>query len=160
MKERQAGDSHFSPACLYTKEYCVSINRRGILRLLPGVPAAIKAAQKQAEDLVGASVADPARDLMDMDYEDHLISRRGSKLVKFLKSIGIPDWKKKEIRRYARRSRRLDPDIAALRSISLSAKLNMQWRRNEIQQSERLLPSILEAEERNAWLKNNESDYF
>jgi hypothetical protein len=30
----------------------------------------------------------------------------------------------------ARRSRTIDPDIAAMRSVSMSAKLDMQWKRN------------------------------
>ncbi|MGE0627400.1 MAG: hypothetical protein AB7O43_06200 [Hyphomicrobiaceae bacterium] len=44
--------------------------------------------------------------------------------------IGVPDWKQEDLREDARRSRTLDPDIAAMRSLSLDAKLRMQWERN------------------------------
>lgn len=47
-----------------------------------------------------------------------------------IRDIGIPDWKKDDLRDDARRSRTLDPDIAAMKSFSLSAKMRMQWERN------------------------------
>ncbi|MCC2097971.1 MAG: hypothetical protein KDJ29_13825 [Hyphomicrobiales bacterium] len=47
-----------------------------------------------------------------------------------IKDIGIPDWKREDLRDDARRSRTLDPDIAAMKSFSLSAKMRMQWERN------------------------------
>lgn len=47
-----------------------------------------------------------------------------------IKDIGMPDWKKDDLREDARRSRTLDPDIAAMKSFSLSAKMRMQWERN------------------------------
>ncbi|MGE3247553.1 MAG: hypothetical protein AB7F96_22590 [Beijerinckiaceae bacterium] len=47
-----------------------------------------------------------------------------------IKDIGMPDWKRDDLREDARRSRTLDPDIAAMKSFSLSAKMRMQWDRN------------------------------
>ncbi len=47
-----------------------------------------------------------------------------------LKELGIPDWKKEDLWEDARRSRTLDPDIASMRSLSLSAKMQKQWKRN------------------------------
>lgn len=47
-----------------------------------------------------------------------------------VKEIGIPDWKREDLRDDARRSRTLDPDIAAMKSFSLAAKMRMQWDRN------------------------------
>jgi hypothetical protein len=47
-----------------------------------------------------------------------------------IKDIGIPEWKREDLRDDARRSRTLDPDIAAMKSFSLSAKMRMQWERN------------------------------
>jgi hypothetical protein len=47
-----------------------------------------------------------------------------------IKDIGIPDWKREDLRDDARRSRTLDPDIAAMKSFSLSAKMRLQWERN------------------------------
>lgn len=54
--------------------------------------------------------------------------RRG--LWEFIAEVGMPDWKRDDLMADARRSRTLDPDIAAMRSLSLSAKMNMQWERN------------------------------
>lgn len=48
----------------------------------------------------------------------------------FIQDTGMPDWKHEDLKGDARRSRTLDPDIAALRSVSLSGKMNMQWDRN------------------------------
>ncbi len=47
-----------------------------------------------------------------------------------IKDIGIPEWKREDLRDDARRSRTLDPDIAAMKSFSLGAKMRMQWDRN------------------------------
>lgn len=47
-----------------------------------------------------------------------------------IKDIGMPDWKKDDLREDSRRSRTLDPDIAAMKSFSLQAKMRMQWERN------------------------------
>lgn len=53
--------------------------------------------------------------------------------------IGIPEWKKIDLREDARRSRTLDPDIASMRSLSLSAKMRKQWDRNYDQLIERAM---------------------
>ncbi|MDP4593127.1 MAG: hypothetical protein NWT00_01000 [Beijerinckiaceae bacterium] len=47
-----------------------------------------------------------------------------------IKDIGIPEWKREDLRDDARRSRTLDPDIASMKSFSLNAKMRMQWERN------------------------------
>lgn len=47
-----------------------------------------------------------------------------------IKDVGIPEWKREDLRDDARRSRTLDPDIAVMKSFSLSAKMRMQWERN------------------------------
>ncbi len=47
-----------------------------------------------------------------------------------IKEIGMPEWKKDDLWEDARRCRTLDPDIASMRSMSLTAKMNMQWQRN------------------------------
>lgn len=44
--------------------------------------------------------------------------------------LGVPEWKRDDLRDDARRSRTLDPDIASMRSLSLSAKMRRQWDRN------------------------------
>lgn len=51
-------------------------------------------------------------------------------LWEFIREVGMPDWKSEDLKADARRSRTLDPDIASLKSVSLSGKMNMQWERN------------------------------
>ncbi len=59
---------------------------------------------------------------------DPMPEKRG--LWDFIRDVGMPDWKHEDLKADARRSRTLDPDIASLKSVSLSAKMNMQWERN------------------------------
>lgn len=47
-----------------------------------------------------------------------------------IRDMGVPDWKREDLREDARRNRTLDPDIAGLRSFSLTAKMRLQWQRN------------------------------
>lgn len=47
-----------------------------------------------------------------------------------LGEMGVPDWKRDDLRDDAKRSRTLDPDIASMRSLSLNAKMHRQWDRN------------------------------
>lgn len=47
-----------------------------------------------------------------------------------IKDLGMPDWKKDDLWDDAKRSRTIDPDIASMRSLSMNAKLQMQWKRN------------------------------
>jgi hypothetical protein len=54
-----------------------------------------------------------------------------------IKDLGMPDWKKDDLWTDARRSRTIDPDIAGMRSLSMNAKLQMQWKRNYQQLVER-----------------------
>ena len=48
----------------------------------------------------------------------------------FIKDVGMPEWKRDDLMADARRNRTLDPDIASLRSVSLTRKMQMQWDRN------------------------------
>lgn len=47
-----------------------------------------------------------------------------------ISEMGVPDWKRADLREDAKRNRTLDPDIASMRSLSLNAKMRMQWERN------------------------------
>ena len=47
-----------------------------------------------------------------------------------IRDMGVPDWKNEDLREDSRRSRTLDPDLAAMKSFALSAKMRMQWQRN------------------------------
>ena len=128
--------------------------------MLPAIPAAARAAQQAAaEALTGTSVVPPSNPYDDPDlYMPR--SRKGRKLVRLLKEIGLPDWKKREIRRHARRNRTLDPDIASLQSVSLSGKVAIQWRRNEAKAHATLFDRIIDREAEEEWHKANDSEYF
>jgi len=47
-----------------------------------------------------------------------------------IQDLGMPEWKREDLREDARRNRTLDPDIASMRSLSLSAKMRKQHERN------------------------------
>lgn len=79
---------------------------------------------------------------------------RGRALVEILKFAGIPDFKKEEWDFRAKRtSRQLDPDIASLHSISISAAMQMQYNRNRKKYEEEFFASLIGEEERSSWLK-------
>jgi hypothetical protein len=47
-----------------------------------------------------------------------------------ISELGVPDWKREDLREDAKRNRTLDPDIASMRSLSLNAKMCRQWEHN------------------------------
>ena len=47
-----------------------------------------------------------------------------------IKELGMPEWKRDDLWDDAKRSRTIDPDIASMRSLSMQAKLEKQWKRN------------------------------
>ena len=47
-----------------------------------------------------------------------------------IRDMGVPDWKREDLREDSRRSRTLDPDLAAMKSFALGTKMRMQWQRN------------------------------
>lgn len=64
------------------------------------------------------------------DHSEWLLGRvQRSKLLRAF----MPEWWRRQVRVQARNIRVLDPDIASLRSVSVSAKLHMQWARVERQ---------------------------
>lgn len=62
-----------------------------------------------------------------LDYDDDSTTRS---LWDAIKELGMPEWKRDDLWDDAKRSRTIDPDIASMRSVSMSAKLDMQWERN------------------------------
>lgn len=89
---------------------------------------ATKQAASEAAHLAGADAAGPLVQEQAASGPPPIGERRF--LDAFLEN-GIPAWKRRDIRQQARWSRTLDPDIAAMRSLSLDAKLRKQWSRNE-----------------------------
>ncbi|HUS98606.1 MAG TPA: hypothetical protein VMX97_17915 [Hyphomicrobiaceae bacterium] len=62
------------------------------------------------------------------DFDDDSTPTRS--LWEAIRDLGMPEWKKEDLWADAKRSRTIDPDIAAMRSLSMNAKLDMQWKRN------------------------------
>lgn len=139
----------------------MKVSRRGIFKMLPAVPMAVKQAQKEAEKLVGASIDNPRDEyLFSRDFGERE-GMKGSALVRFLRNLGgLPGWKQRELRRDARRNRRLDPDVAALQSVSLSGKLAIQANRTEKRMTERYFGNLIEDEERDEFLRKHGIDWL
>lgn len=120
----------------------IQATRRKFLSLLGASPIAAQQFVKEKELLdagfstLGNVAGGTAPSSCNGMGEDNL------RLLKLLKNIGIPDWKKKEIRQAAKYNRALDPDIAALRSVSTSHKIRMQWRKNEEEITESFLEGL------------------
>jgi hypothetical protein len=76
----------------------------------------------------------------------------GRNLVAFLRQ-GMPPFKEYELRSRARQSRLLDPDLAAMRSLSVTAALRIQWERNYQHIKEDWLGSYLRDEQRDEWIE-------
>ncbi|MFV0297473.1 MAG: hypothetical protein ACK5JT_15260 [Hyphomicrobiaceae bacterium] len=90
--------------------------------------AAIAEAQRVAQMEAGGISTYSDSLYTSVAVPDETPTTRG--LWDFIRDVGMPDWKKQDLMEDARRSRTLDPDIASLRSVSLSRKMQMQWDRN------------------------------
>jgi hypothetical protein len=141
-----------------------TVNRRGVLRLIGGAPIM---ARRVVEKLSGVSVVGVGFESVTPDPGDSIGQEvagvaplKGRLLAQFLKRIGLPGWKKRQIRTYARATRILDPDIASLHSVSTSMKLHMQWKRNERKQEENILGWIVDREDQEAFYKLHNVSYF
>ena len=143
----------------------MNFSRRGLLRAIPALPLAGSEIKRHAAKLAGAGVlggdAIGAAGVPMPGGTAGPPALRGNALVRLLKSLGgLPSWKLKEIRQQARAVRQLDPDIAALRSISLSAALRMQWARNEKRITKDTYEWHSYADERESFLKRHGIDWI
>ncbi|MGI9520765.1 MAG: hypothetical protein ACR2PG_03860 [Hyphomicrobiaceae bacterium] len=114
----------------------MDVNRRKFFGIAAASPIAAKetaakiaeAAQMEASgmslftDSIYTGISVP-----DFDDDDDSAKRS---LWDAIKDLGIPQWKRDDLWDDAKRSRTIDPDIAAMRSLSMRAKLEMQWQRN------------------------------
>ena len=109
------------------------LSRRGLLRGLPSIPFFArqlgKEVDQQIADQAGISVLGKSAETEMFDMGRRVANAQ--KLKAIYHTFGIPSFQKKLTHRRARRMRTLDPDIAVLRSVSMIAKMQMQWRRNE-----------------------------
>ncbi len=146
------------------------VNRRSFLGGLAALPVAGNAVKRRAAQLMGVSGLIGASEDRMLDISDPLrigmpgeepSGPRGRALVEILRFSGIPAFKRKEWRSRAKRAARtLDPDIAALQSISVSAAITMQYRRNLARYEREFFGSIIEEEDRNSWLKRLGLDWL
>ncbi|MEL6375478.1 MAG: hypothetical protein AAFR04_16095 [Pseudomonadota bacterium] len=91
---------------------------------------AVEAAQMEAtgSSLFGDSIY-TGISTSHWDDDDDVMSPQRS-IWQAIKDLGMPEWKRDDLWEDAKRSRTLDPDIASMRSLSLTSKLRMQWKRN------------------------------
>ena len=71
------------------------------------------------------------------------------------KDVGVPDWKRDDLKEDAKRNRTLDPDIAALKSVSLTSKMQMQWERNYERLVQRAIDQQQMARQKRSWFEAN-----
>lgn len=114
----------------------MKLNRRKFFGLAAASPlaakqAAIQAAEAFEMEVSGMSLYSDSLytgiSVPDFDDEDATTTRT---IWDAIKELGMPEWKRDDLWDDARRSRTIDPDIASMRSLSMSAKLDMQWKRN------------------------------
>lgn len=103
-----------------------TLSRRLFLKAMPAAPVAAQEVAKQAgvTEVLGAAQLPP-------QPEPLAAGPPALKLVALKKSGLLPDWFWRIGRKAARANARvLDPDLAALRSVSISAKVAIQADRN------------------------------
>lgn len=110
----------------------MDLNRRNFLGVAATSPLAAKEIAKKAieEAQMQASGISLHSDSLytGVHVPDPSPSMRS--LWEAISELGVPEWKREDLREDARRNRTLDPDIASMRSLSLSAKMRKQWDRN------------------------------
>jgi hypothetical protein len=104
--------------------------RRMFLKAMAAVPAV---AQRVAEEAVGAAVGTGSESAANlMSAAPVPFGGTGPKMVELVglaKAGLLPDWAKRQAVRNLEYDRRLDPDVACLKSVSLSAKLKISMER-------------------------------
>jgi hypothetical protein len=110
----------------------MDLNRRKFLGVAAASPLAAKEIATKAieEAQMQASGISLYSDSLYTGVPEPDFSPTMRSLWEALRDMGVPDWKKEDLREDARRSRTLDPDIASMQSLSLDAKLRKQWNRN------------------------------
>lgn len=110
----------------------MDLNRRKFLGVAAASPLAAKEMARKAmeEAQMQASGISLQTDTIYARIADPDLAPGTRSLWQALRELGIPEWKRDDLREDARRCRTLDPDIAAMRSLSLDAKMRKQWNRN------------------------------
>ena len=111
----------------------MNVNRRSFFGVAVASPFAAKeAAMKVLEQAttMQASGVSYYNDSLYTGISTSSVNGPMRSLWDAIRDMGVPDWKKEDLREDSRRSRTLDPDLAAMKSFSLNAKMRMQWQRN------------------------------
>lgn len=115
----------------------MNLNRRNFFGVAAASPFAAKKAAAEVIDAAqmeasGMSVYGDSlyTGISSYDFDDEDGSTPTRSIWQAIKDLGMPDWKKDDLWDDAKRSRTIDPDIASMRSLSMNAKLQMQWKRN------------------------------
>ncbi len=120
----------------------MNVNRRSFFGVAVASPFAAKEAAKKVIEQAATMQSSGVSYYSDSIYTGISTSSVNGpmrSLWEAIRDMGVPDWKREDLREDSRRSRTLDPDLAAMKSFSLSAKMRMQWQRNYIHLVERAL---------------------
>lgn len=112
----------------------MKLSRRGLLKSLPAIPLAAKAATEEVEkQLTGtgsvgeSTTAGWVRKRLRAGGYLGSDSEESSKILNWFLANGLPAHRLRNIRRRASEEARiLDPDIASLHSITIGARIRMQ----------------------------------
>jgi len=145
----------------------MSFTRRALFRFIPALPVLAQGIKSEAARIANITASSPdyaAAFPPDMPTVHSTLGSAtrlsGRSLVDFLLKRGTPDFKRAELRNNARASRLIDPDLAALRSISPSAMVRIQWRRNEKRLIDALYDSHIHGEQRAQWAHDNNAEWL
>lgn len=111
----------------------MNVNRRSFFGVAVASPFAAKEAAKKVIEQAATMQASGVSYYNDSIYTGISTSSVNGpmrSLWEAIRDMGVPDWKREDLREDSRRSRTLDPDLAAMKSFSLSTKMRMQWQRN------------------------------
>lgn len=108
--------------------------RRTFFGFMAAAPVTAKGMAEQAiAKASGIPVlgADGSRDANLAPMTTDGISREPNKtILKWIADHGLPDWRRQDLREEVVRRLQMEPDVMALRSVSMSAKVEMQIERS------------------------------
>lgn len=147
-----------------------NLTRRGFLKASSAAPlvarsvAASAIPQIEAASgigVLGRSVSGAIQpEEPDWERHDQQESSRVRKLLDWVVTRGLPNWKLRQIETRSRYNRMLDPDIASFRSVSVSHKLRMQWQRDQKRMVQQEMDRLNHHRERERWLKKVGIEYW
>lgn len=111
----------------------MNVNRRSFFGVAVASPFAAKEAAKKVIEQAATMQSSGVSYYSDSLYTGISTSSVNGPMRSLwdaIRDMGVPEWKREDLREDARRSRTLDPDLAAMKSFALSAKMRMQWQRN------------------------------